>query len=89
MTVTQKSTGMSAGRRRRLEAGWKLGRVTACALGHVGAAAAAGAQHWRQLITDRVVLLNTRFRTGHKLVTPDEVYARHQVTPNSGPTSGP
>lgn len=34
-----------------------------------------------QLITDRVVVLNTRFRAGHKLVTPDEVYHRHQVTP--------
>ncbi len=34
-----------------------------------------------QLITDRVAVLNTRFRAGHKLVTPAEVYARHQVTP--------
>lgn len=34
-----------------------------------------------QLITDRVVVLNTRFRAGRKLVTPDEVYRRHQVTP--------
>jgi len=34
-----------------------------------------------QLITDRVAVLNTRFRAGHKLVTPDEVYRRHQVTP--------
>lgn len=41
-----------------------------------------------QLITDRVVVLNTRFRAGHKLVTPDEVYRRHQVTPHSGPITG-
>ncbi len=34
-----------------------------------------------QLITDRVVVLNTRFRAGRKLMTPDEVYRRHQVTP--------
>jgi len=34
-----------------------------------------------QLITDRVVVLNTRLRTGRKLVTPHEVYIRHQVTP--------
>ncbi|MGH3799452.1 MAG: 5'-3' exonuclease [Pseudonocardiaceae bacterium] len=34
-----------------------------------------------QLITDRVVVLNTRFRAGRKLVTPQEVYIRHQVTP--------
>ncbi len=34
-----------------------------------------------QLVTDRVEILNTRFRTGRKLVTPAEVYARHQVTP--------
>jgi DNA polymerase-1 len=34
-----------------------------------------------QLVTDRVVVLNTRFRPGRRLVTPDEVYARHQVTP--------
>jgi len=34
-----------------------------------------------QLVTDRVVVLNTRFRAGRKLVTPDEVYRRHQVTP--------
>ncbi|MBV9143819.1 MAG: flap endonuclease [Pseudonocardiales bacterium] len=34
-----------------------------------------------QLITHRVHVLNTRFRAGHKLVTPAEVYARHQVTP--------
>ncbi|MGH3822026.1 MAG: 5'-3' exonuclease [Pseudonocardiaceae bacterium] len=34
-----------------------------------------------QLITDRVVVLNTRFRAGRKLVTPHEVYARHQVMP--------
>jgi DNA polymerase-1 len=34
-----------------------------------------------QLITNRVVVLNTRFRAGRKLVTPDEVYRRHQVTP--------
>jgi DNA polymerase-1 len=41
-----------------------------------------------QLITDRVVVLNTRFRAGHKLVTPEEVYRRHQVTPRSGPITG-
>lgn len=35
-----------------------------------------------QLVTDRVHVLNTRFRAGHRLVTPDEVYARHQVTPD-------
>jgi len=34
-----------------------------------------------QLVTDRVEILNTRFRAGRKLVTPAEVYARHQVTP--------
>lgn len=34
-----------------------------------------------QLVTDRVVVLNTRFRAGHRLVTPHEVYTRHQVTP--------
>jgi DNA polymerase-1 len=34
-----------------------------------------------QLITDRVTVLNTRFHAGHKLVTPQEVYRRHQVTP--------
>jgi DNA polymerase I len=34
-----------------------------------------------QLVTDRVVVLNTRFRVGRKLVTSDEVYRRHQVTP--------
>ncbi|MGH3832439.1 MAG: 5'-3' exonuclease [Pseudonocardiaceae bacterium] len=34
-----------------------------------------------QLITDHVTVLNTRFRTGRKLVTPHEVYIRHQVTP--------
>lgn len=38
-----------------------------------------------QLITDRVTVLNTRFRAGRKLVTPDEVYARHQVTPTQWP----
>jgi DNA polymerase-1 len=34
-----------------------------------------------QLITDRVLVLNTTFRTGHNLITPAQVYARHQVTP--------
>src|SRR5918998_6039140 len=34
-----------------------------------------------QLVTDRVVVLNTRLRAGRKLVTPQEVYTRHQVTP--------
>ena len=34
-----------------------------------------------QLVTDRVVVLNTRFRAGRKLITPTEVYTRHQVTP--------
>lgn len=34
-----------------------------------------------QLITDRTVVLNTKFRAGRRLVTPAEVYARHQVTP--------
>ncbi len=34
-----------------------------------------------QLVTDRVEILNTRFRAGRKLVTPAEVYCRHQVTP--------
>lgn len=38
-----------------------------------------------QLITDRVVVLNTRFRAGRRLVTPGEVYARHQVTPAQWP----
>lgn len=34
-----------------------------------------------QLVTDRVVVLNTRFRAGQKLVTLEGVYARHQVRP--------
>lgn len=34
-----------------------------------------------QLVTDRVLVLNTKFRAGQRLVTPTEVYARHQVTP--------
>ncbi|MGH3693470.1 MAG: 5'-3' exonuclease [Pseudonocardiaceae bacterium] len=34
-----------------------------------------------QLVTHRVQVLNTKFRAGRKLVTPAEVYARHQVTP--------
>lgn len=34
-----------------------------------------------QLVTHRVQVLNTKFRAGCKLVTPAEVYARHQVTP--------
>jgi 5'-3' exonuclease len=34
-----------------------------------------------QLVDDRVEILNTRFRAGRKLVTPAEVFARHQVTP--------
>lgn len=38
-----------------------------------------------QLITDRVLVLNIRFRAGRRLVTPDEVYARHQVTPEQWP----
>lgn len=38
-----------------------------------------------QLITDQVVVLNTRFRAGRKLVAPAEVYARHQITPGQWP----
>jgi DNA polymerase-1 len=38
-------------------------------------------QDYYQLVTNHVVVLNTRFRAGHKLVTPAEVYARHRVTP--------
>lgn len=34
-----------------------------------------------QLVTDWVEILNTRFRASYKLVTPAEVYTRHQVTP--------
>ncbi len=34
-----------------------------------------------QLVTDHVEILNTRFRAGRKLVTPAEVYDRHQVIP--------
>lgn len=35
-----------------------------------------------QLITDRVRVLNTKFRAGQRLVDPAEVYRRHQVTPS-------
>ena len=38
-----------------------------------------------QLVTDWVVVLNTRFHAGRKLVTPAEVYERHQVTPGQWP----
>lgn len=34
-----------------------------------------------QLVTDRVHVLNTKMRSGHRHITPDEVYARHHVTP--------
>ncbi|GIG02099.1 hypothetical protein Cci01nite_71920 [Catellatospora citrea] len=34
-----------------------------------------------QLIDDRVVVLNTKFRAGQRLVTPAEVFRRHAVTP--------
>jgi len=38
-----------------------------------------------QLVTDRVHVLNTRMRSGHRHITPDAVYARHQVTPAQWP----
>lgn len=34
-----------------------------------------------QLITDRVLVLNTRFRAGQRHVDPAQVYERHRVTP--------
>lgn len=34
-----------------------------------------------QLVTDRVSVLNTKMRSGHRHIGPAEVYARYQVTP--------
>ncbi|MDG4830014.1 5'-3' exonuclease H3TH domain-containing protein [Solwaraspora sp. WMMD1047] len=34
-----------------------------------------------QLVTERVLVLNTRFRAGKRHVDPAQVYERHQVTP--------
>jgi len=34
-----------------------------------------------QLVTDRVSVLNTKMRSGHRHIGPEQVYERHQVTP--------
>ncbi len=34
-----------------------------------------------QLVTDRVTVLNTKMRPGHRHIGPAQVYERHQVTP--------
>jgi len=39
-------------------------------------------QDYYQLVDARVHVLNTKLRAGRRLVTPDEVYARHRITPS-------
>lgn len=38
-------------------------------------------QDYYQLITDRTTILNTRLRADRRMITPQQVYARHHVTP--------